>query len=452
MSCVTAMCPFGLQKSWKPFSDTFVLMDIHIIKSIIVSAVLGFMIGMQRSIYHLSRDEKSFAGSRTFSLIALAGYMSGLINKNLSGIAIVAGFVIGLVILAAYYFKVTSSKEDAAGEGIDFGSTTHFAAFATFLLGLMVSLSMEKYAVFVGVLIIVLLEIKPKLKKIEAKITSTDINAAVLLLAMTFLVLPILPNRMIGPYQLFNPYKTWLMAVIISAISFVGYAAIKIFGHKRGLFLTGALGGMVSSTAVTVSLSRLATGRKGIAIHVAGAIAIACTFMFFRVLVLIFIIYPSLAEKILFPFVATTAAGLVYTYVLYKKSPPPEVALSDSFAKNPLQLSEAVKFGILFGVVYGASSFVRARYGDTGVYIVSFFSGLTDVDAITLSLAELAKEGMLAPMVSILGIVTASVVNSLVKLVIAAWQGGTRLGLVLLFYFLITIGVLTISICSSNLV
>ncbi len=416
-------------------------MDIHIIKSVVVAAVLGFMIGMQRSIYHLNHDEKSFAGSRTFSIIALAGYMSGLINKSYSGIALMAGLVTGLIVLLAYYFKVARSLDKEANE-IDLGSTTHFAAIATFLLGLLVSLGLEKVAVFTGVLVIVLLEIKPKLRKVEARITSQDINAAVLLLAMTFLVLPILPNRMIGPYQLFNPYKTWLMAVIISAISFVGYAAIKVFGHKRGLFLTGALGGMVSSTAVTVSLSKIAGVKRQITIHVAGAIAIACTFMFLRVLVLLFIVNHALAEKTLLPFLAATFAGLGYTYYLFKKAPRYELALSDTFAKNPLQLSEAVKFGILFGIVYGASAFVRTKYGDVGVYVVSFLSGLTDVDAITLSLAELAKQGMLAPVVSALGIITASVVNSFVKLLIAAWQGGRRLGLLLFIYFLITLGAL----------
>ncbi len=426
------------------------MIDINIIRSILVAALLGFMIGMQRSIYHISRQEKSFAGSRTFSIIALTGYMAGLINKDMTGIALVAGFLSGLLVLAAYYFKVATSSSQSE-TGWDFGSTTHFSAIATFLLGLLVSLHMEKYAVFIGVLIIVLLEIKPKIRRVEARITSEDINAAVLLLAMTFLVLPILPNRMIGPYQLFNPYKTWLMAVIISAISFVGYAAIKIFGHKRGLFLTGTLGGMVSSTAVTVSLSKIAAGRKEIVLHVAGAIAIACSIMFLRVLILVSIVDMALIEKMLIPFLGATLAGFGFTYLLYKKARPAQLSVSDTFAKNPLQLSEAVKFGILFGVIYGASSFVRARYGDLGIYVISFFSGLTDVDAITLSLAELSKQGSLTQVVSIIGIITASVVNSFVKFVIAAWQGGRNLAYYLLVYFFIVLSVLAMGIKIANL-
>ncbi len=419
-------------------------MDLEILKSILIAAVLGFMIGMQRAIYHLSHDEKSFAGSRTFSIIAIVGYMAGFINKHLNGIAIVAGITIGLIVLLAYYFKISTitCKDD----DLDFGSTTHFAAIATYFLGLMISLNLEKYAIVLAILIVALLEIKPKLRRFEAKITSTDINAAVLLLAMTFIVLPILPNKFIDPYGLFNPYKTWLMAVLISTISFIGYAAIKIFGHKKGLFLTGALGGLISSTAVSVSMSKLALAQKRVIEHASGAIAVACTFMFLRVLILVFVINKDLVFKLSIPFAAATVAGLLYSYLLFKRTKPLHLEVEDSFAKNPLQLSEAVKFGIFFGIIYGATSFLQSTYGNLGIYLVSFFSGLTDVDAITLSLAELAKNGRLSEMTSINGIILASVVNSFVKLGIGWWIGGTNLGIRLLKYFAITLGSLGIGI------
>jgi len=409
-------------------------MELEVIKSILIAVGLGFMIGMQRAIYHLSQEEKSFAGSRTFSLIAMVGYMAGGLNEHFGGIALIMGILAGGVILAAYYFKVTRHE--------GYGSTTHFAAIATYLLGMMVSLRQEKYAIFLGVLIIVLLEIKPKLQRFEARITPTDINAAVLLLAMTFLVLPVLPDRMIGPYHLFNPYKTWLMAVIISAISFVGYAAIKILGHKKGLFLTGALGGLVSSTAVSVSMSRLAVAQRRFAVHFAAAIAIACTFMFLRVLILVFVVNPELARDLLVPFAAASAGGLIYTWYLYRSAQSASVSVEDTFARNPLQLSEAIKFGILFGIVYGAVAFVQARYGDVGVYVVSMLSGITDVDAVTLTLAQLAKEGSLKAVAAMNGIVIASVVNSFVKLGIVCWLAGWGLGWQLAKYFLVTLAML----------
>ena len=419
-------------------------MDIHIVKSILIAIAIGFMIGMQRAIYHLNTGETSFAGSRTFSIIALIGYLAGFINNYFQGFALVSAVMTGVVIAIAYYFKIYISQKGSSK--IDYGSTTHFAAIATYLLGLMVSLNFEKYAIFAGVLVVVLLELKPRLQQFEAKITATDINAAVLLLAITFLVLPILPNKMIGPYHLFNPYKTWLMAVIISTLSFIGYAAIKIFGHKKGLFLTGALGGLVSSTAVTISMSKIAATRKDLAPHAAGAISLACTFMFLRIVVLAFVVNPSLALKLLWPFSITAAIGLMFTYYLFKHSRPVDIKLDDGFAQNPLQFSEAVKFGIIFGIVYGATHFVKAKYGDLGVYIVSFLSGITDVDAITLSLAQLASEGSLGLIAGVNGIVLASVVNSLVKFAISLWIGKRPLASHLIKYFLLTLGGLIISL------
>ncbi len=396
------------------------------------------MIGIQRSIHHLRQDEQSFAGTRTFALIAMVGYLSAKLNQQFSGIALISAILAGALILTAYYFKVTQEE--------GYGTTTHFTAIATYLLGMLVSLGQEHYATFIAVLIIIILEIKPKLQRFEAHITPADINAAVLLLAMTFLVLPVLPDRMVGPYQLFNPYKTWLMAVIISAISFIGYAAIKLLGHQKGLFLTGALGGLASSTGVTVSMSRLAAVQKGYTSHFASAIAIACTFMFLRVIVLVFIVNPFLAKQLLIPFIAATSGGLIYTWYLYRSSKSADIPLEDSFAKNPLQLSEAVKFGILFGIVYGAVNFVQTRYGDIGVYLVSMLSGITDVDAVTLTMAQLQIDEKLSSVAAINGIFIASIVNSLVKLGIASWMGGKEIGWQLAKYFIVTLGLLGMAI------
>ena len=128
--------------------------------------------------------------------------------------------------------------------------TTQVAAVVTFFLGLMVYEGLDHYAIFIAVLMVVLLEIKPRLQEFEAHLSPADINAAVLLLAMSFIVLPVLPDEMVGPYAVFNPYKTWLMAVVIAAISFVGYAAIKMLGQKRGIFITGAAGGLVRNNFV----------------------------------------------------------------------------------------------------------------------------------------------------------------------------------------------------------
>ncbi|MEJ2500754.1 MAG: MgtC/SapB family protein [Campylobacterales bacterium] len=329
-------------------------MEYAIIKSIVIALLIGFMVGMQRTISRLPKGEQNFAGSRTFALIALIGYLAGWLGETIEGFVFAATAVIGMLVGISYYLKVTRFH-------------------------------------IIAVLMVVLLEIKPHLQEFESHLSSTDINAAILLLAMSFIVLPVLPNEMIGPYELFNPYKTWLMAVIIAAISFVGYAAIKLLGPKRGIFITGAAGGLVSSTAVSISLSKMFEKQFQFINNYAGGVAVACTFMYLRVLFEAAVIHPALAKALAPAYVAASAIGIVFSYFLYNRSHTADIHFEEqAIAKNPLQLSEALKFGLLFGVIYGAIAFTQGRFGDIGVYIVSFISGITDVDAITLSLSELA--------------------------------------------------------------
>ncbi len=410
-------------------------MEYDVVKSLIIAILLGFAIGMQRSMTYIYKGEQTFAGSRTFALIALAGYLSGWLQHYISGFIPVSMMVFGFLVGVSYFMKVQTSKK--------WGMTTQVAAIVTFILGLMIRFGLENYAVFIGVLMIILLEIKPRLRKIESHISATDTDAVVLLLAMSFVVLPVLPDKMIGPYNLFNPYKTWLMAVIIAGISFVGYVAIKVLGQKHGVFLTGAAGGLISSTAVSISLSEMFQKRFDLLNNYAGGIAIACTFMYLRVLFEAFVIHPQLALRLAPAYLGAAVSGLLFSYYLYTHAKSAKISIeSSAITKNPLQLSEAIKFGILFGIIYGAIAFVQTRYGDIGVYIVSLFSGITDVDAITLSLSQLSVDNKLAQTAAMNGIVIASVTNSIVKLGIVYWIGGVKLGWRLAQFFLLTLGIM----------
>ncbi len=408
-------------------------MEYSTIQSLLIALVLGFAIGMQRTMTYFHAQERPFGGSRTFALIALGGFMAGWIGTYVPGFVLVATAVFSFLVGLSYFLKVERRKK--------WGMTTQITALITFFLGVMIWYRLENYAVFIGVVVIVLLEIKPRLQRLEAHISSTDISAVVLLLAMSFLILPLLPDRMIGPYHLFNPYKTWLMAVIIAAISFVGYVAIKVLGQKHGVFLTGAAGGLISSTAVSISLSQMYNRQSALLNNYAGGIAVACTFMYLRVLFEALVIYPDLAMRLAPAYLGAALSGLLFSYSLFRGAKTAEITLQNpSIAKNPLQLSEAIKFGLLFGLIYGAIAFVRTRYGDIGVYIVSLLSGITDVDAITLSLSQLAKDGQLLDTPAMNGIVIASVTNSLVKLGIVYTIGGARLGWRLSQFFLLTLG------------
>jgi uncharacterized membrane protein (DUF4010 family) len=410
-------------------------MDEAILKSLLIATVLGFAIGMQRTMTYLQRQEYALAGSRTFALIALGGYLSGWLQTFVPGFVLVATVVFALHVALSYYLKVNKRQKQ--------GMTTQITAIITFFLGLMIWYHLESYAIFTGVVVIILLEIKPRLQKFEAHINSVDINAVILLLAMSFVILPILPDKMVGPYHLFNPYKTWLMAVIIAGISFIGYLSIKIFGQKYGVFLTGAAGGLISSTAVTISLSRMFRMREVLLNNYAGGIAIAWTFMYLRVLFEAFVINPELSMRMVPAYVGATLSGLIFSYYLHRHAQNSDINLDNpEITKNPLQLSEAIKFGLLFGVIYGAIAFVQTRYGDAGIYFVSLISGVTDVDAITLSLSQLAKDEKISLFASMNGIIIASVTNSVVKLGIVYWLGGVKLGLKMTQFLMVTFGVM----------
>ncbi len=406
------------------------------IQSFLIALAIGFIIGLQRALANLLKDEPTIMGSRTFALISLSGYLCASLGSE----QIVAVGFLGVALLSAFAYraKVRLYKRS--------GVTTFIGALVTFWLGVMVAYHKEQYAISLAVIIITLLELKSKLQKFERHISPTDINSVVLLLVMTFVILPILPDRFIDPYGLFNPYKTWLMAVVIASISFIGYVAVKLFGHKHGLFLTGAAGGLISSTAVTITLSKMFASQKRMVEAFGAGIAIACTFMFIRVLFETFLINPQLALKLTPAYVGATLSGLFFVYRLYKRVQEPSIELQHkSLSTNPLQLSEAIKFGLLFGIIYGAVKVVETKYGEIGVYVISFLSGISDVDAITLSLSEMAKRA-LPSSVAMGGIVIASITNSLVKLALSFYLGDRFLGKRLALFFILTLGSMLIGL------
>lgn len=423
-------------------------MENHVIQSLVIAVILGFAIGMQRTMAHLYKQEGQqktlFAGSRTFALISLLGFLSGQLATLAPHIVIAIAAALVLLIGLSYLAKTFLFQK--------MGMTTQVTALITYLLGLMIYFDLKEYAIFIGVIMIVLLESKPKLQKIEQHISQSDLNATVLLLAMTFLILPVLPNEMIGPYSLFNPYKTWLMAVIIAAVSFIGYVAIKALGNKRGILFTGIFGGLISSTAISISLSRIYLTQKMFLQNFVAGIAIASTFMFLRVLFEAYVINQKVALLLLIPYLSATLSGLLYVYLIYQRTQPLKMEVEPiEIAKNPLQLSEAIKFGLLFGVIYGVTTLVH-HYGDIGVYAVSFVSGLGDVDAIALSLSQLEIDQKISLTASVNGIVIASVTNSLVKLGIVYWLGGKTIGMRISLFYLIALGMMGIGLWVNTLV
>jgi len=410
-------------------------MEIAIIEQIGITLIIGLMIGLQREMYYHRKGRTGFAGARTFALIALLGYLSAWMQNFIPFFLHVSLLLFGLLVLVAYVYKTVKT---------DFhGSTTEIASFVTYILGMMMYFSLESYAVLIAVIMLLLLEIKSTLAKIEEQITPPDITSATLFLAMTFVVLPLLPDKMIGPFEMFNPYKTWLMVVLVAGISFLGYVAIKILGNKRGVYLTGIFGGLVSSTAVSITLSKLYALKQEYLKNFAGGIAIASTIMYIRVLAETAVFNSSLAKSLALPYISATIAGLVFVVYLYKNETVHKVE-HVAVTNNPLELSEALKLGLLFGIIFGSIGIFQSKLGDYGVYVISFLSGLTDVDAITLSLSQLAKV-KISELTAMYGIMIATVVNSIVKLGIVFVLGGRKLGMLMAIFYLLSIGSMIIT-------
>ncbi|NPA12205.1 MAG: MgtC/SapB family protein [Epsilonproteobacteria bacterium] len=374
------------------------------IKLIIISILLGFLIGLERNISFNEEREKGFAGTRTFALISLLGYLGAKLNSYYPNFLLLSFFGVILLSVIAYFLKVQTFKKQ--------GSTTNISAIISFIIGILVYKQEVNLAIAITVTVVILLNIKNKLKNIELKLSTKDINAAILLLIMSFLILPLLPNKMI---YYFNPYKTWLMAIIISALSFIGYLGIKIFGNRYGILLTGSAGGFVSSTAVTFSLTKLYTihNDKSTLYTYASAISIANTIMFARVFIETLLINRQIALYIAPAYLLTTLFGLYVTYKFYKLSTS-NITTSNLIEKNPLELDEALKFAAIFAIIYSLTYYLGNKYGNAGVYLVSLISGLTDVDAITLSLSSLGKHEISIKTASI-GIAIATVSNTLFK-------------------------------------
>ncbi len=403
-------------------------MELLIIKQIGIALIIGMMIGLQREMHYQKKGEMSFAGTRTFALIALYGYLSSWMQTLVPLFLPVAMIIFGAMVLISYFTKASK------------GATTEMTAILTFVLGVMLYFSLEPYVISLAIVILFLLEIKGNIAKIEAHITAEDLSAATLFLMMTFVVLPLLPDKMVDPFEIFNPYKTWLMVVLIAGISFIGYIAIKILGNKRGVYLTGIFGGLVSSTAVSITLSKLYTIKRLFLKNFAGGMAIASTIMYLRVLLETSFFNLSLTKALAIPYLGAALIGFAFVFYLYKNEIPHKIEHAE-INNNPLALSEALKLGLLFGLIFGSIGIFQSKFGDSGVYIISFLSGFTDVDAITLSLSQLALH-KIDQEAAIYGIIIATTVNSLVKLGIVFVLGGKRLGGVMALFYLLTIGAL----------
>jgi len=377
---------------------------------ILIPIVVGFVIGLQRELNNLYKNQTDLAGARTFAIVALIGYLSIYLNINI---------IYGLIFIIGIGYYLNNLDNNNKRRGI----TTEVSLIATYLLGIMINKNVE-FAIYTAVLIIFLLNLKSTLTTYEKYISKIDLNAVVTFLLITFIALPILPNKYIDKWQLINPYQLWLFVILLSGLSFLGYILNKLWGNK-GIYLTGIIGGLASSTATTITFSQKSKIEPSISKHTAIAINLANTIMLLRVFIWTALFNISIMNKLVIPFLLASIGGFIYIYYLIKDKLNTYTDTQIEY-KNPLELWESLKYGLIFGLIFAGVKVAHTYFGDNGTLIVSFIAGITDVDAITITLSKYAQNGTLLQNIAIWGILIATFTNQIAKLIYSYFIGSKQ--------------------------
>lgn len=364
---------------------------------------LGLLIGLQRE-----RADKSPGGIRTFALIALFGAFSGLLAQTHGAWVLAATFVClaGLIAVA----NVMALKKDPRhGTGL----TTEIAALLMFAISAYLIQGDKSVAVVCAGVIALLLHYKDPLHQFVGRMSAGDLHAIMQFVLISLVILPILPNKAYDPFEVLNPFKIWLMVVLIVGIGLFGYVAYKLFSAKAGTLLGGILGGLISSTATTISSARDTKNAPSRASAAALIIMIATAISIVRVLLEIFAVANEFFLIIVQPFAVLLGVFLILTIILYRRRSEEIVHLDEP--GNPAQLKPAIIFGLLYAVILLAVAATQEYIGERGLYVVAVLSGLTDVDAITLSTAEMLNRGQLEVATGWRLIMIATLANTLFK-------------------------------------
>jgi uncharacterized membrane protein (DUF4010 family) len=397
------------------------VVDVEAVWNFATALLIGALLGIERERHKRERDEQTIGGLRTFILFALIGALGGWLTLALDSPWILAAALIASLapVLAGYVISART-QPDALG------LTTELAAIAACLLGAMTTLGYRELAVGLGVAVAAVLAYKQPLHGLVQRLDREDVYAGLRLLIATFIVLPLLPDEPVDPWGALRPQSLWMLVLLISSLSLVGYVATRLLGADRGIPLTGITGGLVSSTAVTLAFSRQSRdpAYAGAAPALASGILLAWAVMFVRVLVEVLVVNRALFGAVLVPFatmaLAATAAALYLRRRVRHDEPAAGVPL-----RNPFSLRAAARFAAFFALVLLVVKLVQTYAPGRGVYFVAALAGTTDVDAITLSMAQYARTG--STHVAVQAITVAALTNTLIKTVMVSVLADTRL-------------------------
>jgi len=407
---------------------------------LLVAGLLGGLIGMERERAAHESGEEMFAGVRTFPIIALVGASLTVVSGGM-GAAVVAGFLAVAALAVIAYWRTSSSEH--------LGSTTETAALATYWIGAIAGAGALLLAAVIGITIAILLAAKERLEAFPQAMTREELRATLTLAVLAAVILPLLPDAEYGPWGVWNPRKLWLVVVLVCALSFAAFLAVRFWGQRKGVYLTGIFGGLASSTAVTVSLASQSRSAAGGGAALAVGAGLASTVMLVRVAALAAIAGPRVLPRLAAFLGAAILGAMVAVVVLARKAWTAKA--KETGLQNPFQLREAIRFGVVFALVLVAVEAARRYLGGWGIAAASVLAGLVDVDAITLSLSGLSARGM--PVETAAGgIAVAVLANTAAKAGYAAWRGSPeyRKGVAIILGASFVAGLVTLLLLGIN--
>ena len=396
----------------------FQLTQFDFFTRLLVACGIGFLIGLEREHAALAKKEEAFAGIRTFIFLSLIGFL-GAAMHYLIGPWILPIVLLSVIILTSISYWVTANRGDIGG-------TAELTTITVVLLGAFTFLGYMEISLMLTVIMVVLLSSKFKLMEVIGQITKEELYDFIRFVVMVLLLFPFLPDETYGPYDVINPREIGWVIILTSGLGLIGYIMMRVFGAHKGILLTGIIGGLVSSTAVTWVFSKKSKEQPSLSAHCAIAILAASSIMILRVMIWVFVFNQDLWQGLVLPLGLIFIAAIgttIFFLVRYKEKQKVDADIDPG---KPLNLKGALIFGLLYMVIIFAVAYANNVFGEEGIYIASGIAGLSDVDAITISVSKLAMQ-TISSTTAQNAILIATLSNTLVKIGIALWAGSKEM-------------------------
>ena len=398
------------------------MLDFNVFYRLAAAIGIGLIIGMQREHTYYDQSDRHPAGVRTFTLVGLAGAMAALLSDQMGGVApFVTGFVVvGMLLMAMHIsFAIGRKRSDTSVEGAPVGGdgiTTSVSVVIVYLLGGVCWYGRLVESCVIMVVLLWVLSAKEQLHAFAQKLSKEDILATVKFAVISALILPFLPNQAYGPpgLEVLNPHTIWLFVVFISGIGFVGYVLIKLVGPGKGIWLTGLLGGLASSTALTLNLAGRSRENEDYASDFTLGIVLSWAVMYVRLYLICIFLSGALARPLMAPLLLPVVPALSYALYLKVKEFRDHRQKSADFT-NPFKLLPAIKFGIVFTCVMFVANAARVYLGSGALLACSFLGGAAEMDAVAFSVIDMNLKSGLAVRELVLALLFASLANTLTK-------------------------------------